>query len=46
MNLEEHKKNLIFIMNSAECNTFNKFIALLEIKKQEIINQLLKGESE
>ena len=33
MSLEEHKKDLITVVNSGECYSLNTFIALLELKK-------------
>ena len=41
MDLNKHKKELIEAMESDECNTKNKLIALLELKKQEICYELL-----
>ena len=44
LTVDEHIKDLIYCMHYKECNTLNSFIALLEIKKQEVINQLLGKE--
>jgi len=40
--LQEHKNQLIEAMNSNDCVTLNQFIALLEMKKYEIVTQLFK----
>jgi transcription elongation factor Elf1 len=44
MNLNEHKQDLINAFNCDECNTKNQLIALLEIKKYEIVKELLGDE--
>ena len=41
MDLNEHKKDLIEAIESDECTSKNNFIALLELKKQEICYELL-----
>jgi len=42
MDLLEHKNSLIDTIQSEECYSKNILIALLELKKQEIVNELLK----
>jgi hypothetical protein len=41
MNLNEHKQDIINAFQSGECNTKNQLIVLLELKKYEIVKELL-----
>ena len=41
--LKEHKRSLIEAINSAQCLSKNQLIALLELKKYELVKELFDG---